>query len=219
MLYQPLVLLTGLITNVVFLVAYGLYNYYPSQRCPVGPLCRFESFPLWQQAGLILLTYGVMWVLLFIFAARALEETSRRGNFLKETIRALSRFQIIRPLLLVYGLLLLACLVVALLFSGLNVPLITVVVVTAGVCFWGSRTRTDRPATDPYGAIGGPDYQARRLAPLRWFRPNPRPPLEPAGGQIGNTTPRRRDTGPEVSTPANAGRSGNTRSRPTLPNP
>lgn len=194
MLAQPLVLLTGLVTNVVFLVAYGLYTYYPIQRCLVGPLCQFESFPLWNQVGLILLAYGVMWVLLFIFAARALEETGRRGNFLVETVRALSRFQPIRPLLLFYGVALLLGLLAVFLLSSLSAPLITVVAVTAIVCFWGSRERAARPPTDPYGAIGGADYQARRLLPLRWFRPNPQPP----GGAGGNG-----------ANPGNAGNAGN----------
>jgi hypothetical protein len=201
MLAQPLVLLTGSIVNVVFLVAYGLYTYQPVQRCLVGPLCNFDRFSIVEQVGLILLSYGIAWVLLFIFVGNALEEMGKRSNFIIEAVRALSRFQTIRTLLLIYGLLLLLGLLLAFLLGSVSAPLITIVAVTTAVCFWASRVRTPRPATDPYGTIGGADYQARRLWPLSWIRPNPKPPTP--GSASGDN-------------PANTGSASNTSAQNTI---
>lgn len=166
-------LLAIMLYNPLLMVIAAFYLYGPSTRCVVGQFCTFARWNPFVQGLAILGGWAVLWLLLFVFAARALEQTGRPRSSLARGLRALSDFQTTRDLLALYAAALLVAFIASFFVGAATVPLLVVVLLTCVVCFWAYFSRPARQQTDPLAQVGGPLYQIRSIPPLRWFWPNP----------------------------------------------
>ena len=119
------------------LVGYLLDSYYAVQPCPFGQLCQLDTLPPLLQIGGIMLGFLLLWVLLYVFGSSALDgpKAPPPGTF-GRVVYEMSRFEPVRWLLVLYGLVALILGVLALLQRRPDPAgyTLTAIVVFVGFC-------------------------------------------------------------------------------------
>lgn len=167
-----LAFLMALLFNPVVLISYLTTVYGPPTLCPVGPLCRFGEFPGVVQVALIVAGCGFLWLLLYVLLVRPIEAPgpTRSKPTSIRWLEQLSRVSAIRPLLAGYGSVFAVVVAWGILNGRINLPIGAIAVLAVFCCFYSAFGGRRRPR-DPYGAIGSPGFQLRRLWPIRLFFP------------------------------------------------
>ncbi len=176
-LFAPrLALLATVLYNPVILIGYLVYLYGPVSSCVVGPLCSFDQYPSIIQVPLLLASALLLWLVLALSLQRAIEAQGPRQPALLRALAALSDYRRIRDLLLLYGVLLGAALILGLQRHAMTLPAFVLGSVTALVCCFAALSgRRGYPATSaaapkapappaPLSAPGGTGH--RDTAPL-----------------------------------------------------
>jgi hypothetical protein len=128
-------LLATLLFNPIILVGYYLYLYGPENTCVAGPvICSFGNDAAVVQIAIIVATCVAIWLLLSLLARWLVEARYGERNVVVRSLRALTNVSGIRPLLLIYGLLLLAAVVVSFLKRDLSPPIAAVSLFTVFAC-------------------------------------------------------------------------------------
>ena len=130
-----LALLATLLFNPIILVGYYLYLYGPGNACVAGSyICSFGNYPAIVQVAIILAGCLAIWFLLYLLARWLVETPYGEGNALARGLRAVTDTSKMRPLLLIYGLLLVIGLIVGLVKRQLNPPIVVLCLFTAFAC-------------------------------------------------------------------------------------
>jgi hypothetical protein len=130
-----LALLATLLFNPIILVGYYLYLYGPGNTCVAGSyICSFADYPAIVQVAVILAGCMAIWFLLYLLARWLVETPYGERNALVRGLRAITDTSKMRPLLLVYGLLLVIGLAVGLVKRQLNPPIVVLCLFTAFAC-------------------------------------------------------------------------------------
>jgi hypothetical protein len=130
-----LALLATLLFNPVILVGYYLYLYGPENTCVAGSyICSFGDYPAIVQVAIILAGCLAIWFLLYLLARWLVETPYGERNTLVHGLRAITDTSKMRPLLLVYGLLLAIGLIVGLVERQLSPPIVVLCLFTAFAC-------------------------------------------------------------------------------------
>jgi hypothetical protein len=128
-------LLATLLFNPIILVGYYLYLYGPGNTCVVGPvICSFGNDAAIVQIAIIMAVCAAIWLLLALLARWLVEARYGERNGLVRNLRALTNTSSIRPLLLIYGLLLLAGMVLSFLKRDLSPPIAALSLFTIFAC-------------------------------------------------------------------------------------
>jgi hypothetical protein len=128
-------LLATLLFNPIILVGYYLYLYGPGNTCVAGPvICGFGNDAAIVQITIVIVGCVTIWLLLTLLARWLVEARYGERNVLVRTLRALTNTSSIRPLLLIYGLLLLAGVVVSFLKRELSPPIAALSLFTVFAC-------------------------------------------------------------------------------------
>jgi hypothetical protein len=128
-------LLATLLFNPIILVGYYLYLYGPGNTCIAGSvICSFGDDAAIVQIAIIVAVCVTIWLLLFLLARWLVEARYGERNVLVRGLRALTNISSIRPLLLIYGLLLLGGVVVGFLKQELNPPIAALCLFTVFAC-------------------------------------------------------------------------------------
>jgi hypothetical protein len=128
-------LLATLLFNPVILVGYYLYLYGPGNTCVVGPVvCNFGDYAAIVQIAIIVAGCVTIWLLLVLLARWLVEARYGERNVLVRGLRALTNTSSIRPLLLIYGLLLLGGVVAGFLKRELSPPIVALCLFTVFAC-------------------------------------------------------------------------------------
>jgi hypothetical protein len=128
-------LLATLLFNPIILVGYYLYLYGPGNTCVAGPIiCSFGDDAAIVQIAIIVAGCLAIWFLLFLLARWLVEARYGERNVLVRSLRAVTNTSSIRPLLLVYGLLLLGGLIVGFLKKELSPPIAALCLFTVLAC-------------------------------------------------------------------------------------
>lgn len=138
-------LLAVLIYNPLALLAYLLYLYGPGQSCVAGPFCGIGNLPGILQAFLLLVVAGLLWGLITLGLPRLLEAIPWQSPFARG-IRALTEYHLVRPLLGIYGAILVLGLLVALFTGRLTPAALIFGAISAYVCL---RCAFSRPLIVP----------------------------------------------------------------------
>ena len=148
-LFSPrLALLATALYNPVILIGYLVYLYGPVSSCVVGPLCSFDQYPGIIQVPLLLASALLLWLVLALSLQRAIEAQGPRQPALLRALAALSDYRRIRDLLLLYGVLLGAALVLGLQRHAMTLPAFVLGGFTALVCCFAALSgRRGRAAT------------------------------------------------------------------------
>jgi hypothetical protein len=176
-LFSPrLALLATALYNPVILIGYLVYLYGPVSSCVVGPLCSFDQYPGIIQVPLLLASALVLWLVLALSLQRAIEAQGPRQPALLRALAALSDYRRIRDLLLLYGALLGAALILGLQRHAMTLPAFVLGGFTAFVCCFAALSgRRGHPATSatpptlpaPPAPLSAPGGTGRRdTAPL-----------------------------------------------------
>jgi hypothetical protein len=176
-LFSPrLALLATVLYNPVILIGYLIYLYGPVSSCVVGPLCSFDQYPGIIQVPLLLASALLLWLVLALSLQRAIEAQGPRQPALLRVLAALSDYRRIRDLLLLYGALLGAALVLGLQRHTMTLPAFVLGGFTAFVCCYAALSgRHSRPAVSaapptsptPPAPLSAPGGTGRRdTAPL-----------------------------------------------------
>ena len=165
-LFSPrLALLATALYNPVILIGYLVYLYGPVSSCVVGPLCSFDQYPGIIQVPLLLASALLLWLVLALSLQRAIEAQGPRQPALLRALTALSDYRRIRDLLLLYGALLGAALVLGLQRHAMTLPAFVLGGFTAFVCCYAALSgRRGRPATS--AALPTPPASPTPPAPL-----------------------------------------------------
>jgi len=139
-----------LLFNPIILVGYYLYLYGPGNTCVAGPvICGFGNDAAIVQIVIIAVGCVTIWLLLALLARWLVEARYGEHNVLVRSLRALTYTANIRPLLLLYGLLLLAGVVASFLKRELSPPIAALSLFTVFACLhsaWESGSpEGDRP--------------------------------------------------------------------------
>jgi hypothetical protein len=130
-----LALLATLLFNPIILIGYYLYLYGPGNTCVAGSyICSFGNYPAIVQVAIILAGCLAIWFLLYLLAHWLVETAYGERNALVRGLRAITDTSKMRPLLLVYGLLLVIGLVVGLVKRQLSPPIVALCLFTAFAC-------------------------------------------------------------------------------------
>jgi hypothetical protein len=130
-----LALLATLLFNPIILVGYYLYLYGPGNTCVAGSyICGFGDYPAILQVAIILAGCVAIWFLLYLLARWLVDTPYGERNALVRGLRAITDTSTMRPLLLVYGLLLVIGLVVGLVKRQLSPPIVVLCLFTAFAC-------------------------------------------------------------------------------------
>ncbi|MGZ3676459.1 MAG: hypothetical protein ACXVCO_19320 [Ktedonobacterales bacterium] len=119
------------------LVGYLLDSYYYSQPCPFGALCQLDTLPPLLQVCGIMISFLLLWVLLYVFGSSALDgPKAPPPGTLARLVYEMSRFEPVRWLLVLYGA---AALILGLLAIAQRRPdpagyTLTAIVVFVGFC-------------------------------------------------------------------------------------
>jgi hypothetical protein len=128
-------LLATVLFNPIILVGYYLYLYGPGNTCVAGPvICSFGDDAAIVQIAIIIAGCVAIWLLLFLLARWLVEARYGERNILVRSLRAITNTSSIRPLLLVYGLLLLGGLIVGFLKKELSPPIAALCLFTVLAC-------------------------------------------------------------------------------------
>jgi len=128
-------LLATLLFNPIILVGYYLYLYGPGNTCVAGPvICGFGNDAAIVQIAIIVVGCVSIWLLLSLLARWLIKARYGERNVLAHGLRALTNTSNIRPLLLLYGLLLLAGVVVSFLKRELSPPTAALSLFTVLAC-------------------------------------------------------------------------------------
>lgn len=106
-------LLAAALYMPIILLGYALYMYSPSS-CVAGPLCSFGDAPVLLQVTLSLLGFGLLYLISVRPLAVALDPRQPARSEVARVLRQAARYETIRPLLAIFG-----GLIVILLFVGL----------------------------------------------------------------------------------------------------
>lgn len=164
LLSPRLALLAAVLYNPVVLIAYLLYLYGPATRCIAGPLCSFDEFPGIVQVPLLLASALLLWLLLYLFAQRAIEDPGPRQPLIYRVLAAISDFSGIRELLLIYSSGLAVALVVGIARNTMTLAAFILGCFTAVVCLYAALGAQPRDPNAPPPALL---VQLRRLLPKR----------------------------------------------------
>lgn len=138
-----LALLATLLFNPIILVGYYLYLYGPGNTCVAGSyICSFGDYPAIVQVAIILAGCMAIWFLLYLLARWLVETPYGERNALVRGLRAIIDTSKMRPLLLVYGLLLVLGLAVGLVRRDLNPPIVVLCLFTAFACLLSALETT-----------------------------------------------------------------------------
>jgi hypothetical protein len=138
-----LALLATLLFNPIILVGYYLYLYGPGNTCVAGSyICSFGDYPAIVQVGVILAGCLAIWFLLYLLARWLVETPYSERNALVHGLRAITDVSKMRPLLLVYGLLLVVGLIVGLVKRQLSPPIVVLCLFTAFACLHSALRTT-----------------------------------------------------------------------------
>jgi hypothetical protein len=128
-------LLATLLFNPITLVGYYLYLYGPGNTCVAGPvICGFGDDAAIVQIAIVLAVCATIWLLLLLLARWLVGARVEERNVLVRNLQALTNTSTIRPLLLIYGLLLLAGVTVAFLKQELSPPIAALSLFTVFAC-------------------------------------------------------------------------------------
>jgi hypothetical protein len=128
-------LLATLLFNPIILVGYYLYLYGPGNTCVAGSvICSFGNDAAIVQIVIIVAACAAIWLLLSLLARWLVEARYGERNVLVRSLRALTNTSSIRPLLLIYGLLLLAGVVISFLKRELSPPIAALSLFTVFAC-------------------------------------------------------------------------------------
>lgn len=135
--FTPRMLLAvAAIYNPAILVGYLLYLYGPSNSCVLGGLCSFGGFPGILQLLLLIVGAGMLTAVVYAPLWWLLDEARPARDVVTRTARDMARFVTIRPLLVVYGTVLLLLLIVGLLIHRIPPPLFLLGLTSAIICLW-----------------------------------------------------------------------------------
>ena len=133
-------LLATSLFNLIILVGYYLYLYGPGDTCVAGPvICGIGNDAAIVQIAIVVAVCVTIWLLLLLLARWLVEARYGERNVVVRSLRALSNTYSIRPLLLIYGLLLLAGVTVAFLKKELSPPIAALCLFTVFVCLHSAR--------------------------------------------------------------------------------
>ena len=182
-LYPRWPLLAAILLLPCILVGYGLDQYYQTRTCPMGFLCSMDVWPAPVQVMLIWAGFGLLWLLmLLVGVSQGVEanEATRRQHFLGESLRAISDFRTIRPLMGILGILISMVFLWTWLHQRLNASLVAFSVififVAADVFFYPQQRRRPHTAQEQINADTARAHGflgvLRSIPPFRWLIPN-----------------------------------------------
>jgi hypothetical protein len=138
-----LALLATLLFNPIILVGYYLYLYGPGNSCVAGSyICSFGEYPAIVQVAIVLAGCIAIWFLLYLLARWLVETPYGERNSLVRGLLAITDTSKMRPLLLIYGLLLVIGLVVGLVKRQLSPPIVVLCLFTAFACLHSAMGTT-----------------------------------------------------------------------------
>ncbi len=140
-------LLAAIIYHPTVLIGYLLYLYGPSNACVVGTLCGFGSYPPLVQALTLLAGCALLWLAIYMLVYRLI--TTPDGGSAAALLRNLSAYSLIAPLLRLYGFMIVAGLLLAVLARHLTIPALVVGGFGAFVCFYCAPQRQQAGSGGP----------------------------------------------------------------------
>jgi hypothetical protein len=141
-------LLAALVYSPLALVGYLVYLYGPGNVCMAGPFCGFATLPSPLQAFLMLLGAVLLWLLVTLGSPRLLAAIPWQSGF-AVSVRALTEYRLVRPLLGIYGGTLALALLVELFTGRLNPGALILGTVSAYVCLRCAFARPPLPSAPP----------------------------------------------------------------------